>query len=453
MGEPRMTGSKCCWQSPEEWSEWSQWLAAGLHARNRWRLPVLLMGILFAHGRRTVTTWLRAAGVSADYQGYYYFLAALGRKTHAVATQLVLLVLRTVPLPDRFLAILDDTPTKRYGPKVEGAAIHHNPTPGPADQKYLYGHIWVTLSLAVRHPRFGSLALPLRAMLYVRRKTIATIPQWRGWTFATKLVLAARLVEWVAPIVRQAGKTLWVVVDGGYVKAPFLKPAARSGATIVGRLRKDAALRDLPRALRPGQRRRGRPPKYGRNRLSLAKRAAHREGWQVADCTVYNHTVSKRYKTFLATYRPTGGVIRVVIVREDNAWHPFFSTDPQTTAVEIIETFADRATIEQDFHDVKEVWGTGQQQVRNIWANLAVYHLNLWMHTLLELWSWNRPHQALCDRRLSPWDDPERRPSHADRRKTLRRHIMKHELSTLAAAGRLPRKILQLAKRLMALAS
>ena len=149
-----MADSICCWRCPEDWEQWSQWLAAGLHARNRWRLPVLLTGILFAHGRRTVTTWLRAAGVSPDFQDYYYFLAALGRKTKSVATQLLLLLLQTLPLPDRLLAVIDDTPTKRYGPKVEGADIHHNPTPGPADQKYLYGHIWVTLSLAVRHPCF-----------------------------------------------------------------------------------------------------------------------------------------------------------------------------------------------------------------------------------------------------------------------------------------------------------
>jgi hypothetical protein len=448
-----MANSICRWRCPEDWSEWSQWLAAGLHARNRWRLPVLLMGILFAHGRRTVTTWLRAAGVSDDFQDYYYFLAALGRKSKSVATQLLLLVLRTLPLPDRILAIIDDTPTKRYGPKVEGADIHHNPTPGPADQKYLYGHIWVTLSLAVRHPCFGALALPLRAMLYVRRKTMAKIPKWRGWTFATKLVLAARLVEWIAPIVKQAGKTLWIVVDGGYVKAPFLKRALRAGVTIIGRLRKDAALRDLPRKPRRGKRRgRGRPPKYGKNKISLAKRAAHRNGWETAKCIVYGKTVIKLYKTFLATYRPTGGVIRVVIVEEDHDWYPFFSTDPNATAVEIIEAFAIRTTIEQDFHDVKEVWGAGQQQVRNIWTNLAVYHLNLWIHTLVELWSWNRPHEALCDRSLSPWDDAERRPSHADRRKALRRQIMEHELSTLAAVRRLPRKILQLTKRLMTLA-
>jgi hypothetical protein len=400
-----------------------------------------------------VTTWLRAAGVSDDFQDYFYFLAALGCKTKSVATQLLVLVLRTLPLADRLVAVIDDTPTKRYGPLVEGADIHRNPTPGPADQKYLYGHIWVTLSLALRHPRFGALALPLRAMLYVRRKTMAKIPKWRGWTFATKLVLAARLVEWIAVIVKQAGKTLWVVVDGGYVKAPFLKRALRAGVTVVGRLRKDAALRDLPRKLRRGRRRgRGRPPKYGKNKISLSKRAAHRQGWNVAECTVYGKTVTKLYKAFLATYRPVGGLIRVVIVLEDRDWYPFFSTDANATAVEIIEAFADRATIEQDFHDVKEVWGAGQQQVRNIWCNLAVYHLNLWIHTLVELWSWNRPPDELCDRSLSPWDDADRRPSHADRRKALRRQIMEHELLALAALRRLPRKILQLTRSLMTLA-
>ncbi len=198
--------------------------------------------------------------------------------------------------------------------------------------------------------------------------------------------------------------------------------------TVIGRLRKDAALRDLPRKPRRGKRRgRGRPRKYGKNKITLAKRAAHRQGWQTAKCSVYGETVIKLYKTFLATYRPTGGVIRVVIVEEDHDWYPFFSTDPSATPVEIIEAFADRATIEQDFHDIKEVWGAGQQQVRNIWTNLAVYHLNLWIHTLVELWSWNRSHDKLCDCSLSPWDDTERRPSHADRRKALRQSIMRTE--------------------------
>jgi hypothetical protein len=67
----------------------------------------------------------------------HYFLAALGRKTNSVATGLTLLLLRTLPLPQRVLLVIDDSPTKRYGPKVEGADVHHHPTPGPADQPFL----------------------------------------------------------------------------------------------------------------------------------------------------------------------------------------------------------------------------------------------------------------------------------------------------------------------------
>src|SRR5947209_4825224 len=111
MGEPRMAKPKCRWDSPREWVEWSEWLAAGLHARNRWRLPMLLGGMLFAQGRRTVTTWLRAAGISDDFTDYYYFLGPLGRKSESVATRLWGLLLRSLPLPDRLLAVIDDSPT------------------------------------------------------------------------------------------------------------------------------------------------------------------------------------------------------------------------------------------------------------------------------------------------------------------------------------------------------
>ena len=232
-----MAKSRCRWEGPEQWSEWSEWLSSGLHARNRWRLPVLLVGMLFAGGRRTVTTWLRAAGVSDDYQAYYYFLTRVGRKTESIATQLVALVLRTLSLPERLLLVIDDSPTKRYGPKVEGADVHHNPTPGPADQPFLYGHVWVTISLALRHPKWGALAMPLRAMLYVRKQTMATIPTSRRWyRFATKLQLAARLVEWIVPILKKAGKTVWIVIEFVYTKRPFLSRVLKhANEVFVGR--------------------------------------------------------------------------------------------------------------------------------------------------------------------------------------------------------------------------
>jgi hypothetical protein len=50
---------------------------------------------------------------------------------------------------------------------------------------------------------------------------------------------------------------------------------------VVARLRKDAALCDLPAVPPPGQiRGQGHPPIYGKDRLSLAKRAGQARGWR-----------------------------------------------------------------------------------------------------------------------------------------------------------------------------
>ena len=298
-----------------------------------------------------------------------------------------MLLLRMIP--DRVLLVVDDTPTKRYGPQVQGAGIHHNPTPGPADQKFLYGHIWVTISLVLRHPLWQTIGLPLIGLLYVRAKDIVKIPRKHRWQFRTKLELAVGQVLKLAKLAQAFGKTVWVVADGAYAKRAFLKPLRQAGVVVVSRLRKDAALFDLPRP--PKQRGRGRPRQYGSKRISLARRAAHPAGWQTIECLAYGKLVTKTIKTFLATYRPAGGVIRVVIVQEDHGCSSSSRPTRNATPRQIVETFADRATIEQDFHDVKEVWGAGQQQVRNIWTNMAAFNLNLWMHTLVELWAWNRP--------------------------------------------------------------
>ena len=162
--------------------------------------------------------------------------------------------------------------------------------------------------------------------------------------------------------------------------------------------------------------------------MSLAKRAAHRQGWSTI---TYNHRgveVTRQYKTFLATSRLVSGVIRVVIVRdEDGSWVPYFCTRAEATVQEILETAAARWAIEETFHDVKEVWGAGQQQVRNVWSNVACWNLNLWMYTIVEMCCWDLPREQLADRSQRSWDNPERRPSHADRRKTLSRQCLRQE--------------------------
>ena len=44
-------------------------LAHWLDRRSAARLPLLLWGILFAQGRRTVTSWLRGCGAGRSFRG------------------------------------------------------------------------------------------------------------------------------------------------------------------------------------------------------------------------------------------------------------------------------------------------------------------------------------------------------------------------------------------------
>jgi hypothetical protein len=427
------------WKLPPQVSTWIDQLSQPLHAKVAWRLLPLLTGMLFAQGRRTVASWLRAATLGEDYEQFYYFVATLGQRAQHIASMVLRLVARVVPVDEVILLAVDDTPTKRAGPKVEGAGIHHNPTPGAAGQKFLYGHVWVTIAWIVRHPSWGVIGLPVRAFLYIRAQDIDRLPCGRRVPFQTKLQQAAQLLSWAAAWLRFLGKTIWVVVDGAYAKRPFLKAARQAGVVVISRLRKDAALRSLPPA--PGRpRRRGRPRQYGKQAISLAKRAGQRRGWQHWSGVLYGKETTKTFKTFLATYAPAGGLIRVLLVREQAGWAAFFCTDSNASVAAIFQAVARRWALEQDFHDVKEVYGAGQQQVRNLWCNIGVFHLNLWLHTLVELWAWTQPAQLLRDRSASPWDDAERRPSHADRRNALRRACLRQTFFAAALPGLLPPK-------------
>ena len=180
--------------------------------------------------------------------------------------------------------------------------------------------------------------------------------------------------------------------------------------------------------------------------MSLAKRAGQRRGWQ----TIKVHTtkglaVTKRYKTFLATWRPAGGVVRVVIVEEDDgSWRAYLCTDPEASVEAIVQATLDRWAIEQNFHDLKEVEGIGQVQLRRVWSNIGALDLSLWVHTLTEVWAWDQSADSLSDRSDRPWDDAGRRPSHADRRRALQRAMFAAEYQRLDVPPRWSEKIRRL---------
>jgi hypothetical protein len=431
--------------------QWLREFSTVLDKRSAVRLATLWVGVVLARGRRTVTRWIRAAGLSGQYRCCYATVAAAGKRADRIAARLAHAAVKPLVAGEpRLRLALDDTPTRRYGPHVQGAGLHHNPTPGPAGSPFVYGHVWVVLAVLARHAGWGTIALPLLARLYVRRKDLPSIAPKHRPTFRTKLELAVELLTWAKTRLDSWGQSLWVVADGAYAKAPFLKPAMTLGFTVVSRLRKDAALFDPPPPRRNGQR--GRPRTYGR-RLALARRATHRHGWQTGTFDLYGKPTTKTYKTFLATWPPVGGVIRVVVVKEPHGWVAFFATDPAATVADILEAVADRFSLEIAFRDLKEVVGAGQQQTRFHFANVGSFHLCVWTFTLTEAWAWGRGEGALVDRRSSPWDTEPRRPSHADKRNALRRELLREELSAVLAASPTAKKIHAATERLLQLAA
>src|SRR5215211_2902149 len=143
-------------------------LAHWLDKRSAARVPALLLGMLLASGRRTVTSWFRTTDLWEDWRQGYVTVYACGRNVKHMAITVVHTV-KPVLDSKRLLLGIDDTPTGRYGPFVEGAGIHHNPSPGPAGENHVYGHVWVISSALGWHKDWGTIALPLQAQLYIRQ--------------------------------------------------------------------------------------------------------------------------------------------------------------------------------------------------------------------------------------------------------------------------------------------
>ena len=88
-----------------------------------------------------------------------------------------------------------------------------------------------------------------------------------------------------------------------------------------------------------------------------------------------------------------------------------------------------------------------------MWANIGAFHICLWTFTMTEAWAWGRAEDELVDRRASPWDDPNRRPSHADKRRAWRRELLAEEIRAVLRPGVTEEEIQAVAERLLSLAA
>jgi DDE superfamily endonuclease len=218
----------------------------------------LACGFLAQAGRRTVCGMLAGAGLAQAWphdRAHQFFSRArwdaddLGLAAAKLVTALL------VPAGQPVTVAIDDTLFRRRGKKVWAAGwFHDGSAPGPA--KTGYGNNWVIAAIVVKLPVISRpVALPVLAKLVIK-----------DTTSASRLWLAARMAQMLAGAL--PGRRTHVVADAAYAGKDLkgLPP----GITWTTRLRKDAALYQLPPA-RTG--RQGRPRAKGGRLPSLAQLA------------------------------------------------------------------------------------------------------------------------------------------------------------------------------------
>lgn len=211
------------------------------------------------------------------------------------------------------------------GPATKGTVIH-------------WGHNWIVGAITLRLPRWKRIRWVLPAVFTLYRKKADCD---RTHPFATRQVLAATALP---------GMHIRVATDGQYATRDIVM-GLPEGVSLVSRIRRDAAIYDLPpKRRRPG--RRGRHPTRGKRLPTPQQIAAHRKkGWKTIAVSRQGKQVRRRVLgiTCLWYHVCRAAPIRLVIVRDPTGHQQddfFFCTDATVPDAQIVQRYYDRWGVE-----------------------------------------------------------------------------------------------------------
>jgi hypothetical protein len=403
------------------------------------------------------------SGSAKHFATLYRFLSRARWSVDELGRVLFALLLRR--LPKDIEVQVDDTLCRHAGPRIFGAAMHHDGvlstygrgTPSGRASFFSCGHCWVIVSVRVPLPwdRTRGIAIPILFRLYRSKKRCDE----RSYRKRTELAaaLVSLLESWIPP-----GYRLSVAGDGEYASKTLVRNLAER-TSFIGPTVMDAALYAQPG--RYGGK--GRPRKIGR-RLRSPKQLASVGSipWQRVTIRAYGRRMKLMVKERTCLWYTVAGtrLVRVVLTRdpkgraEDRA---YFSTNPKMSAAEILERFARRWLIEVSFRDVKQHlgaedpqngWGRCKKrrraakkpgpQPRGNRGRTAVLHtvpIAFIAYAAVILWYLNEGDATRDVRRAvdrAPWYRQKKMPSFKDMLVALRRETWAGRLSEHPGDGR-----------------
>ena len=376
----------------------------------------LACGFFAQAGRRTVCGMLAGAGLTRAWshdRAHFFFAQARWKADDLGLAVVKLVVTLLVPAREPVTVAIDDTLFRRRGKKVWAASwFHDGSVPGPA--KTGYGNNWVIAAVVVRLPLLNRpVALPVLAKLVIK-----------GTTSASRLWLARRMAEMLAGAL--PGRCLHVVADAAYA-GKELKGLPR-GITWTTRLRKDAALHQLP----PGRTgKRGRPRARGARLRSLPELAAT-AAFVPVTVTRYGKTATIQAAAITCLWYGVLGSrpVQVILIRDASAaGHDLalVTTDTDASPAAAIERYAARWSIEVAIEDARQIFGAGQARNRAACAVERTVPFRLACQTIATVWYATAGHDPadVEDRRArAPWYTTKAQPSTADMLAKLRRVLI-----------------------------
>lgn len=352
------------------------------------RFQRLVIGLLMAEERRTITSMLEASGrTDCDWSGDYRVFSRDLWETADVFALLVPQILALEPTREgAIVAALDDTHLRKTGTQIPGVAYRRDPMSPPFHVNFVRAQRFIQTSIVVPFAGEPSTAraIPVAFDHAPSAAKLSRDASEEQRTEHRKEQQARRLTKRAIGAIRrlrhlidqsQTDRHLLVTVDGSYTNGEVLK-GLPARTHLVGRIRKDARLHRLPDPSVG----RGRPTSYGPELTPEQVRQDESIPWssikifaagRVHDCDV------KVVAPLL--WRKSGASLRLRLIvirplayrRSKKSRHLLYrqpayllTTDLDTPLAELVQAYFWRWDIEVNHRDEKQLIGVGHAQVR-----------------------------------------------------------------------------------------
>jgi len=405
---------------------------APVFSRPVWQhVKVLLTGAVLAPGKRTVTAILQIMGRSAasDFQTYHRVLHR-AVWSPLKASRLLLRLLVAVFIPQGVVVLgLDDTIERRRGEQITAKGIYRDPVRSSHSHfvkvsglRWLACMLLSPLSWAER-----VWALPFLTVLcpserfyeqHGRRHQPLTERAWQ---------MIRLVVRWLP------GREVACVADSSFAALELLdKVATLPRASVITRLRLDAALYDPPPPRQPSTK--GRPRLKGKRRPTLeAVLADEKTPWTTLVVEQWYGEGPREVDvaTDTAVWYHTGKspvAIRWVLIRDPKqAFKPqaLLSTNLEHTPEQILPWFVRRWTMEVTFEEARAHLGMETQRQWNARAIARTTPALLGLYSIVTLTAHLLIEKGIITVRRTAWYR-KTRPTFSDALALVRRQLWDH---------------------------